>query len=66
MSATEVIEELKQMPADDRARVVDWLVEQDDDAFFAWADSLPLNVEMTEEKILALPRMIPADACPPR
>ena len=66
MSAAQVIEELKQMPASDRAQVVNWLIDQDDDAFFAWADGLPLKVEMTEEEVLALPRMIPPDARPAR
>ncbi len=66
MSADQVIEELKQMPADDRAQVVNWLIDQDDNAFFAWADNLPRNVAMTEEEILALPRLIPPDARPAR
>ena len=66
MSAAQVIEEIKQLPAGDRAQVVSWLMEQDDEAFFAWADSLPRKVEMTEDEILALPRMIPPDARPAR
>lgn len=59
MSAAQVIEELKQLPADDRAQVFSWLMEQDDDAFFAWADSLPINRTMSEDEILALPRLRP-------
>ena len=66
MSAQQVIEEIKQLPAEDRAKVVGWLMEEADDDFFKWADSLPLNVEMTEEEILELPRMTPPDARPPR
>lgn len=66
MSAQQVIEEIKRLPAEDRAQVVGWLMEEADDAFFEWADSLPRNVEMTEEEILELPRMIPPDARPPR
>ena len=65
MSAAQMIEELKRMPEDEQAQVVSWVMENDD-AFFAWADSLPPKVEMTEEEILALPRMIPPDARPPR
>lgn len=65
MSATEIIEEIKKLPESERVAVVKWIFD-DDDSFFAWADSLPREVEMTEEEILALPRMIPPDARPPR
>lgn len=66
MSAEQIIDEIKALPQDEKGKVVSWLMDQDDDAFFAWADSLPLNVELTEEEILALPRMIPPDARPAR
>ncbi len=66
MSAAQIINELKALPESERAEVVKWILDNDDDSFFAWADSLPRNVEMTEEDILALPRMIPPDARPPR
>lgn len=65
MSANEIIEEIKKLPEAERVEVVKWVFD-DDDGFFAWADSLPRKVEMTEEEILALPRMIPPHARPAR
>ena len=66
MSAAQIINELKTLPESERAEVVKWIFNNDDEAFFAWADSLPRKVEMTEEEILALPRMIRPDARPAR
>lgn len=63
MSATEIIAEIKKLPEAERAEVVKWIFD-DDESFFAWADSLPRKVEMTEEEILALPRMVPKNARP--
>ena len=51
MSATQIIEEIKKLPESERVAVVKWIFD-DDDSFFAWADSLPREVEMTEEEIL--------------
>lgn len=65
MSAKEIIEEIKKLPESERAEVAKWIFD-DDESFFAWADSLPRKVEMTEEEILALPRMVPKNARPPR
>lgn len=65
MSAKEIIEEIKKLPEAERAEVAKWIF-ADDESFFAWADSLPRQVEMTEEEILALPRMIAKNARPPR
>ena len=61
MSATDVIEEIKALPREEKGRLWAWLATEFDDidAFFAWCDSVPKRVEMTEEEILALPRMIP-------
>ena len=68
MSVQQIIDEIKALPRDEKGKVMEWMLSDDDldDAFFAWADSLPLKVEMTEEEILALPRLVPADARPPR
>lgn len=65
MSATEIIAEIKKLPESERAEVAKWIFD-DDESFFAWADSLPRKVEMTEEEILALPRMVPKNARPAR
>lgn len=65
MSATEIIAEIKKLPESERAEVAKWIFD-DDESFFAWADSLPHEVEMTEEEILALPRMVPKNARPAR
>ena len=65
MSATEIIAEIKKLPESERAEVAKWIFD-DDESFFAWADSLPRKVEMTEEEILALPRMVPENARPAR
>lgn len=58
MSAKQLIEELKRMPEDEQAQVVNWVMENDE-AFFVWADSLPINRTMSEDEILALPRLRP-------
>lgn len=65
MSAKEIIEGIKKLPESERAEVAKWIFD-DDETFFAWADSLPRKVEMTEEEILALPRMVPKNARPAR
>ena len=65
MSATEIIAEIKKLPESERAEVAKWIFD-DDESFFAWADSLPQKVEMTEEEILALPRLAPKNARPAR
>ena len=65
MSATDIIAEIKKLPESERAEVAKWIFD-DDESFFAWADSLPCKVEMTEEEILALPRMVPKNARPAR
>lgn len=59
MSAQQIIDQIKALPHDEKGKVVSWLMEQDDDAFFAWADSLPIDRTMSEEEILALPRLRP-------
>ena len=65
MSAKEIIEGIKKLPESERAEVAKWIFD-DDETFFAWADSLPRKVEMTEEEILSLPRMVPKNARPAR
>lgn len=65
MSAIEIIEEIKKLPEAERGEVAKWILD-DDDAFFAWADAQPIDRTMTEEEILALPRMIPPHARPAR
>lgn len=62
MSATQIIAELQALPDTERSKVVKWLLNNDDDAFFAWADEQPIDRTMTEEEILSLPRMVPPDA----
>jgi len=61
MSATQIIEEIKALPRKEKGQLMEWLTTEFDelDAFLAWCDSFPKEVEMTEEEILALPRMIP-------
>lgn len=61
MSAAQIITEIKALPREEKGRLIEWLSTEFDEfeAFFAWCDSLPRKVEMTEEEILALPRMIP-------
>jgi len=66
MSAADIIAELQALPETERSKVVTWLLENDDDAFFSWADAQPVDRTMTAEEILALPRMIPPDARPAR
>lgn len=64
MSASQIIEELQALSDTERFKVVTWLLEHDDDSFFAWADTQPIDRKMTEEEILALPRLRPRDERP--
>lgn len=66
MSAAQIINELKTLGESERAEVVKWILDNDDEAFFAWADAQPIDRTMTEEEILALPRVIPQDPRPSR
>jgi len=61
MSARQIIEEIKALPRDEKGAVFAWMLSDadSDEAFFAWADSLPIDRTMSEEDILALPRLRP-------
>ena len=65
MSATEIIAAIKKLPESERAEVAKWMFD-DDESFFAWADAQPIDRTMTEEEILALPRIVPKNARPAR
>lgn len=65
MSASEIIAEIKKLPETERAEVANWIFTEEE-SFFAWADAQPIDRTMTEDEILALPRMIPPGAHPPR
>ena len=61
MSAEKIIEEIKTLPPDEKGKVFNWMLSdaEADEAFFEWADSLPIDRTMSEEDILALPRLRP-------
>ena len=61
MSAQQIIDELKSLPRDEKGKVFEWMWSDadSDDAFFAWADALPVDRTMSEDEILALPRLRP-------
>ena len=61
MSAAEIIAQFKRLPPAEKGKVFKALLSDSDgdDAFFAWADSLPIDRTMTEDEILALPRERP-------
>ena len=60
MSTAQIINELEKLPDTERTEVLDWLIEHDDEAFFAWADKQAIDRTMTEEEILSLPRLRPS------
>lgn len=58
MAAAEMIEEIRRLPAQEAARLFDWLFsdERELDGLLAAFDRLPRETRLTEEEILALPR----------
>lgn len=61
MSAQKIIDEIKTLPRDEKGKVLQWMLSDadTDEAFFEWADSLPIDRTMSEDDILALPRLRP-------
>ena len=62
MAAAEMIEEIRRLPAQEAARLLDWLFSEESelDRLLTAFDRLPRQTRLTEEEILALPRAHPA------
>jgi hypothetical protein len=58
MSASELIQELQRLPANEAQKVYEYLFsnESELDRIFAAFDRLPRSANLSEEEILALPR----------
>ena len=58
MSATEVVEQIKSLPAQEKSKVIAWLFSEESelDAVFNAFDQMPRKARLTEDEILALPR----------